>query len=77
LSEALQSALALIRNKLNDADCNFVIHSVALADKIEAPALHSHVQIQPCLTTPAGFEMGSEIRINPSLTEMDAAFLRG
>lgn len=77
LAEALQSALALIRNKLNDADYNFVIHSVPFADAIEAPALHWHVQIQPRLTTPAGFEMGSGIRINPSLPEADAAFLRG
>jgi UDPglucose--hexose-1-phosphate uridylyltransferase len=77
LAEALQSALALIRNKLNDADYNFVIHSMPFADTIEAPALHWHVQIQPRLTTPAGFEMGSGIRINPSLPEADAAFLRG
>jgi UDPglucose--hexose-1-phosphate uridylyltransferase len=77
LAEVLQSVLARLREKLNDPDYNFVIHSVPFADAIEAPALHWHVQIQPRLTTPAGFEMGSGIRINPSLPEADAAFLRG
>jgi UDPglucose--hexose-1-phosphate uridylyltransferase len=38
--------------------------------------MHWHVQIQPRLTTPAGFEMGSGVRINPSLPEADAAFLK-
>jgi UDPglucose--hexose-1-phosphate uridylyltransferase len=77
LAGALQSALALIREKLNDPDYNFVIHSASFADAIEAPAWHWHVQLQPRLTTPAGFEMGSGIRINPSLPEADAAFLKG
>ena len=77
LAEALQSVLARIRETLNDPDYNFVIHSVPFADAVEAPALHWYVQIQPRLTTPAGFEMGSGIRINPSLPEADAAFLRG
>jgi len=76
LAEALQSALACIRVKLYDPDYNFVIHSAPFADAIEAAALHWHVQIQPRLTTPAGFEMGSGVRINPSLPEADAAFLR-
>jgi UDPglucose--hexose-1-phosphate uridylyltransferase len=30
----------------------------------------------PRLTTPAGFEIGSGVTINPSLPEVDAAFLR-
>ncbi|HSO59549.1 MAG TPA: galactose-1-phosphate uridylyltransferase [Desulfobacterales bacterium] len=77
LAEALQSALACLRAKLYDPDYNFVIHSALFADAIEASALHWHVQIQPRLTTPAGFEMGSGLRINPSLPEADAAFLRG
>ena len=77
LAEALQLALARIREKLYEPDYNFVIHSAPSADAIEAPALHWHVQIQPCLTTPAGFEMGSGMRVNPSLPEADAAFLRG
>ncbi len=75
--EALQSALARLRDKLNDPDYNFVIHSAPVVDTTHALTLHWHVQIQPRLTTPAGFEMGSGIRINPSLPEADAAFLRG
>jgi UDPglucose--hexose-1-phosphate uridylyltransferase len=76
LTEALQSSLGCIRDKLNDADCNLAIHSIALNEGLVAAALHWYVQIQPRLTTPAGFEMASGVRINPSLPEMDAAFLR-
>jgi UDPglucose--hexose-1-phosphate uridylyltransferase len=76
-AEALQSSLTRLREKLNDPDYNFVIHSASFNDAGEAAALHWHVQIQPHLTTPAGFEMGSGIRINPSLPEADAVFLKG
>ncbi len=74
--EELQSALARLRDKLSDPDYNFAIHSTFCVDGIEADALHWYVRIQPHLTIPAGFEMGSGIRINPSLPETDAAFLK-
>lgn len=74
--EELQSALARLREKLNDPDYNFVIHSTPFPGAGEAAALHWYVQIQPHLTIPAGFEMGSGVRINPSLPEADAAFLK-
>jgi len=77
LAEGIRLALARLSEKLNDPDYNFVIHSAPFADTGEVAALHWHVQIQPHLTTPAGFEMGSGIRINPSLPEADAAFLKG
>ncbi|MGB5158886.1 galactose-1-phosphate uridylyltransferase [Desulfobacterium sp. N47] len=77
LAESLQSVIACLRFKLNDPDYNFVIHSIPFAEVLEAQALHWYVHIQPRLTTPAGFEMGSGIRINPSLPEDDAAFLNG
>jgi UDPglucose--hexose-1-phosphate uridylyltransferase len=76
LAEELQSALARLREKLNDPDYNFVIHSALFPGAGEAAALHWYVQIQPHLTIPAGFEMGSGVRINPSLPEADAAFLK-
>lgn len=38
---------------------------------------HWHLQIMPCLTNPAGFELGSGMYINTALSEETAAFLRG
>lgn len=45
---------------------------------IESPShkLHWFLQIRPRLRTQAGFEMGSGICINPSLSEADADLLR-
>jgi UDPglucose--hexose-1-phosphate uridylyltransferase len=65
-----------MREKLNDPDYNFVIHS-SLSPTVAPDALHWHLQIKPILTTPAGFEMGSGIHINPSLPEADASLLVG
>lgn len=42
----------------------------------DAPHLHWYLQICPRLTTLAGFEIGSGMRINPSIPEEDAGFLR-
>jgi UDPglucose--hexose-1-phosphate uridylyltransferase len=76
LAEALRAILAAIREKLNDPDYNFVIHS-SLSPTVAPGALHWHLQIKPVLTIPAGFEMGTGIRINPSLPETDASLLAG
>lgn len=76
LAAALLAILATMREKLNDPDYNFVIHS-SLSITVPPAALHWHLQIKPMLTTPAGFEMGSGIHINPSLPEADASLLRG
>jgi UDPglucose--hexose-1-phosphate uridylyltransferase len=77
LAEGLQLSLGRLNEKLNNPDYNFVFHSAFRRDEGAANALHWYVQIQPHLTTPAGFEMGSGIRINPCLPEIDAARLRG
>ncbi|HHV53556.1 MAG TPA: galactose-1-phosphate uridylyltransferase [Synergistaceae bacterium] len=75
LSVALQNALRSLREKLGDPDYNFVINSSPQYRGGE-PHLHWHLRIMPRLTTPAGFEIGSGVTINPSLPEVDAAFLR-
>lgn len=75
-SEILRQALSRLFEKLNDPDYNYVIHT-SPRYRAGEPHLHWHLQIQPRLTTRAGFEIGSGISINPSLPEQDAAFLNG
>jgi UDPglucose--hexose-1-phosphate uridylyltransferase len=74
LASALREALGRLHSKLHDPDYNYVIHSAAQCKSGE-PQLHWYLQIQPRLTTQAGFEIGSGMRINPSLPEEDAQFL--
>jgi len=71
----LQAILRRLLVKLNDPDYNYAIQT-APRYKAEEPQLHWYCRIRPCLTTPAGFELGAGISINPSLPERDAAFLR-
>lgn len=70
----LCDVLARLADKLSDPDYNYVINTAARY-KAGEPQLHWYCQIQPRLTTRAGFEVGSGIRINPSLPEADARFL--
>jgi UDPglucose--hexose-1-phosphate uridylyltransferase len=74
LASALRGALGRLHTKLHDPDYNYVIHSAAQY-KAGEPHLHWYLQIQPRLTMQAGFEIGSGMRINPSLPEEDAQFL--
>ncbi|MDY7013094.1 MAG: galactose-1-phosphate uridylyltransferase [Cyanobacteriota bacterium] len=75
LALILQELLRRLYVKLNDPDYNYVIDTAARY-KAEEPQVHWYLRIQPRLTTLAGFEIGSGISINPSLPELDAAFLR-
>ncbi|MGD1805858.1 galactose-1-phosphate uridylyltransferase [Dapis sp. BLCC M126] len=70
----LKNILTRLSEKLNDPDYNYVINTAARY-KAEEPQVHWYCQIEPRLTTPAGFEIASGIRINPSLPELDAEFL--
>lgn len=74
LARALRTVLGRLNEKLHDPDYNYVIHTPARY-KMGEPQLQWFLQIRPRLTTPAGFEVGSGISINPSLPEEDAAFL--
>ncbi|MBE9039336.1 galactose-1-phosphate uridylyltransferase [Oscillatoriales cyanobacterium LEGE 11467] len=71
----LKNMLLKLYEKLNDPDYNWAIYTAARY-KAEEPQVHWFCQIRPRLTTPAGFEMGSGISINPSLPEIDADFLK-
>ncbi len=70
----LKNALAKLDEKLNNPDYNYVINTAARY-KAEEPQIHWYCQIRPRLTTPAGFEIGSGMSINPSIPEIDAEFL--
>ncbi|CAN1212450.1 galactose-1-phosphate uridylyltransferase [Tumidithrix helvetica PCC 7403] len=73
-AKILKEVLAKLYVKLKNPAYNYAILTAARY-KASEPQLHWYCQIRPHLTTPAGFEMGSGIRINPSLPEADAAFL--
>ncbi|MBE9125827.1 MULTISPECIES: galactose-1-phosphate uridylyltransferase [unclassified Coleofasciculus] len=70
----LKSVLTKLYEKLHDPDYNYVINT-APRYKADEPQVHWYCQIKPRLTTPAGFEMGSGINVNPSIPEADADFL--
>ncbi|NDJ86244.1 MAG: galactose-1-phosphate uridylyltransferase [Chloroflexi bacterium] len=76
LAKVLDDCLLRLRNALNNPDYNYVIHTSARY-KAGEPHLHWYVQVRPRLVTPAGFEIGSGMLVNPSLPEDDAATLRG
>jgi UDPglucose--hexose-1-phosphate uridylyltransferase len=54
---------------------NYIINTPARYQRNE-PHLQWYPQIRPRITTPAGFEIGSGIPVNPSLPEDDAELLR-
>ncbi len=76
LAHALQEILAKLHARLDDPDYNYVINSWARY-KADEPHLHWYLQVRPRLTTTAGFEIATGIRINPSLPEQDADYLKG
>lgn len=75
LAHALRRALARLSDDLGHPDYNYVIHTAA-QHRADEPQLHWYLQIQPRLTIRAGFEIGSGIRINPTLPEDNARDLR-
>jgi UDPglucose--hexose-1-phosphate uridylyltransferase len=75
LATCLTRVLSLLAEELGDPDYNYILHTCAAA--AGNPALHWLLQIRPRLVTPAGFEIGSGMSINPSLPEENAARLRG
>jgi len=75
LAEAMKNVLKAYRDRLEDPDYNYVIHSCS-RQKADVPYLHWHLQIRPRTAVQAGFEIGSGIHINTSLPEEDAKVLR-
>lgn len=75
LAALLRDVLGGLYELLGDPDYNYVIHSAPPGDE-GRPYFLWHLQIVPRLTTPAGFELGSGISVNPSSPELTAVALR-
>jgi UDPglucose--hexose-1-phosphate uridylyltransferase len=75
LAEATCETFGKIGRALGQLDFNCVFH-LAPAENERRDYLHWYVQIVPRTWTDGGFEMGSGIRINASVPEDTAKFLR-
>lgn len=75
LAEVLHQTLRALRLALGDPDYNFYIRT-ALTYNSTAPHLHWSLRIRPRISIDAGFEIGTGMKINPSLPERDADVLR-
>ncbi len=75
LAAALRRGLAVIRAALDDPPYNFVIDSAPVG-RGDSPYWHWRLRLVPDLRTPAGFELGTAVAVNPSSPEDDAALLR-
>ena len=75
LAAVLGTVLSRLRDRLGDPDYNLVVATASRANTTR-PWFCWHLRILPRLATPAGFELVSGMRINPSLPERDAAVLR-
>jgi len=75
LAELLKTVLQKLHVGLENPAFNLTVNTAPRGDEDEDYFLW-HLQILPRLTTPAGFEMGSGMSINPVLPEEAAAYLR-
>lgn len=75
LAAVLRETLARLYYGLNNPDFNLVVHTAPTEDE-DKPYYLWHIQILPRLATPAGFEIGSGIYVNPCFPEEAASFLR-
>jgi UDPglucose--hexose-1-phosphate uridylyltransferase len=75
LAPVLRSVLAGLSGALDDPDYNLVVQSAPIGDE-HLDYFVWHVRIVPRLSTPAGFELGSGMAVNPSLPEETADTLR-
>ena len=75
LTEALQLTLRAMRTLLGDPSYNLIVRTSPVGDE-DVRYLHWYMVIVPRISTPAGFEMGSGIYINPAAPEHCARSLR-
>ncbi|MBE0643193.1 MAG: galactose-1-phosphate uridylyltransferase [Bacteroidetes bacterium] len=75
LAEALQLTLQGMRKLLGHQSYNLLVRTSPVGDE-DVRYLHWYMVIVPRLSTPAGFEMGSGIYINPAAPEQCARELR-
>ncbi|MFO7178076.1 MAG: DUF4931 domain-containing protein [Pseudomonadota bacterium] len=74
LAALLRDVLRRLDRVLGDPAFNLTVNTVAVGDEDE-PYFAWHIDVLPRLTTPAGFELGSGMSINPVLPEHAAAAL--
>jgi UDPglucose--hexose-1-phosphate uridylyltransferase len=75
LAHILRDTLRALHRALGDPDYNFFVRT-AMDYESDAPHLHWSLRIRPRLSIDAGFEIGTGMKINPSLPERDADVLR-
>lgn len=75
LAETLKTVLLKLLNGLDNPDFNLSIASAARGAESDQ-CFSWHIRITPRLTTPAGFELGSGMSINPVLPEDAAEYLQ-
>jgi UDPglucose--hexose-1-phosphate uridylyltransferase len=75
LAELLKEVLSRLYARLGNPDFNLTVNTAPRGDEGKAYFLW-HIEILPRLTTPAGFEMGSGMAINPVLPEEAVGLLR-
>ena len=75
LAGMLRAVLSGLSIALGDPDYNYVVQSAPTSDE-HAEYYVWHLRIVPRLATPAGFELGSGMLVNPSCPEDTAAALR-
>jgi UDPglucose--hexose-1-phosphate uridylyltransferase len=75
LAEALQLTLRTMHRLLGDPSYNLIVRTSPVGDE-DVRYLHWYMVIVPRISTPAGFEMGSGIYINPVSPEQCARSLR-
>ncbi|MCR4428140.1 MAG: galactose-1-phosphate uridylyltransferase [Caldiserica bacterium] len=75
LAGILREVLGRLKTVVQDPPYNMMIHSAPLGF-LNIPYYHWHIEIIPRLTTPAGFEWGTDFYINPTPPEEAARFLR-
>ncbi len=75
LARVLRDLLRRLYYGLNDPDFNLIIRSAPVKEP-ENAYLHWYIALVPRLSRSAGFELGSGVRINPSLPEDCVDFLR-
>lgn len=75
LAEMLQSVLGRLARLLGRPHFNLTLGTAPLGDEEKRYFLW-HIDVLPRLTTPAGFELGSGMAINPVLPEVAARELR-
>lgn len=76
LAEIMKTAVTKLNKALANPSYNYMLHTTP----VKYPDLayyHWHIEILPRIKPVAGFEWGSGFRINPTLPEEAAAFLRG